>query len=68
MTRQLIPTGDDFTSATVVDRYDDMINPPGLTNHLAVVQVDHDVIAVRSLMFRRCRPAILDASAVALRP
>jgi hypothetical protein len=44
-----VPTVDDFTSATVVDHYDDMINPPGLTNHLAVVQVDHDVVAVRSL-------------------
>lgn len=49
MTNPTIPTVDDFISATVVDRYDDMINPPGLTNHLAVVQVDHDVIAVRSL-------------------
>ena len=46
---RLVPTVEDFTSATVVDRYDDMINPPGLTNHLAVVQVDHDVTAVRSL-------------------
>lgn len=29
MTGQLIPTVDDFTSATVVDRYHDMINPAG---------------------------------------
>jgi hypothetical protein len=45
----LIPTVEDLTSATVIDRYDDMVNPPGLTNHLAVVQVDHDVVALRSL-------------------
>lgn len=39
----------DFTSATIQDRYDDMISPPGLTNHWATVQADHDVLAVRSL-------------------
>lgn len=44
-----IPTVEDFASAVVVDHYDDMINPPGLTNHLATAQVDHDVVAVRSL-------------------
>ena len=44
-----LPTVDDFTSATVTDTYDDMISPPGLTNHWAVVQVDHDAVAVRSL-------------------
>lgn len=44
-----IPTVHNFTSATVVDRYDDMINPPGLTNHVVVAQVDHDVLAVRSV-------------------
>ncbi|HET8591192.1 MAG TPA: hypothetical protein VFM01_16265, partial [Nakamurella sp.] len=49
MAEPLIPTVDDFTSAAVIDRFDDMVNPPGLTNHLAVVQVDHDVVAVRSL-------------------
>ncbi len=48
MTRT-IPTVEDFASAVVVDRFDDMINPPGLTNHLATAQVDHDVVAVRSL-------------------
>lgn len=48
MTRT-IPTVEDFASAVVVDHYDDMINPPGLTNHLATAQVDHDVVAVRSL-------------------
>ncbi|GAB3818225.1 hypothetical protein GCM10028820_20120 [Tessaracoccus terricola] len=44
-----VPTVADFTSATVVDRYDDMVNPPGLTNHVLVAQVDHDVLAVRSV-------------------
>ena len=44
-----IPTVDDLASATITDRFDDMISPPGLTNHWAVVQVDHDVVAVRSL-------------------
>lgn len=44
-----LPTVDDFTSATVTDRFDDMISPPGLTNHWGVVQVDHDVVALRSL-------------------
>ena len=46
---RLIPQVEDFTSAPVLDHYDDMVNPPGLTNHVAVVQVDHDVTAVRSL-------------------
>ncbi|UNX56191.1 hypothetical protein MF406_08355 [Georgenia sp. TF02-10] len=49
MSPRTIPTVEDFTSAVVVDRFDDMINPPGLTNHLATAQVDHDVLAVRSL-------------------
>lgn len=44
-----IPTVEDFTSDVIVDRFDDMINPPGLTNHLATAQADHDVVAVRSL-------------------
>ncbi|MFC7405832.1 hypothetical protein [Georgenia alba] len=46
---RVIPTVEDFTSAVVVDAYDDMINPPGLTNHVTTAQVDHDVLAVRSL-------------------
>ena len=44
-----IPTVEDLASDLVVDRFDDMINPPGLTNHWATAQVDHDVLAVRSL-------------------
>lgn len=45
----LIPTCADLAGDVVIDRFDDMINPPGLTNHWAVAQVDHDVVAVRSL-------------------
>lgn len=45
----LVPTVDDFASDVVVQRYDDMVNPPGLTNFLGVAQVDHDVTGVRSL-------------------
>jgi hypothetical protein len=47
----LIPTVDDFVSDVIVQRYDDMFNPPGLTNFLGVAQVDHDVTAVRSVNF-----------------
>ena len=48
-TPRTIPTVEDLASDLVVDRFDDMINPPGLTNHWATAQVDHDVLAVRSL-------------------
>lgn len=44
-----VPIVDDFVSATVVDRFDDMLNPFGLTNHVAVAQVGHDVLAISSL-------------------
>lgn len=44
-----IPTCADLASAAVEDRFDDMINPPGLTNHLITAQADHDVMAVRAL-------------------
>ncbi|MGV8845758.1 hypothetical protein [Tessaracoccus sp.] len=44
-----IPTVESFTSSTIIDRYDDMINPSGLTNHVVVAQVDHDVLAIRSV-------------------
>ncbi|CAM3573496.1 hypothetical protein OCAE111667_16125 [Occultella aeris] len=49
MTHHLVPTCADLASDVVVDAFDDMVNPPGLTNHWAVAQVDHDVVAVRSL-------------------
>ncbi|MFE7407543.1 hypothetical protein [Isoptericola sp. NPDC057559] len=48
-TPRTIPTVEDLASDLVVDRFDDMVNPPGLTNHWATAQVDHDVLAVRSL-------------------
>ncbi|TDE08758.1 hypothetical protein [Jiangella asiatica] len=48
---RVTPTVDDFTADTVTQRYDDMFNPPGLTNFLGAVQVDHDVTAVRSVNF-----------------
>ncbi|ACQ80943.1 conserved hypothetical protein [Beutenbergia cavernae DSM 12333] len=44
-----IPTCAALASAVVVDAYDDMVNPPGLTNHVVTAQVDHDVVAVRSV-------------------
>ncbi len=49
MPNPLIPTCADLAGDEVLDRYDDMVNPPGLTNHWATAQVDHDVLAVRSL-------------------
>lgn len=44
-----IPRSADFTSARIPDAYDDMVALPGLTNHVAVVQTDHDVVGVRAL-------------------
>src|SRR5699024_1229541 len=49
MSNPLIPTCEDLASNHIRDDFDDMINPPGLTNHWATAQVDHDVLAVRSL-------------------
>ncbi|WP_166346427.1 MGH1-like glycoside hydrolase domain-containing protein [Phytoactinopolyspora limicola] len=46
-----IPTVADLTSDVLTHRFDDMFNPPGLTNFLGAVQVDHDVVAVRSVNF-----------------
>lgn len=46
-----VPTCPDLASDPIEDRYDDMINPPGLTNFLGAVQADHDVVAVRSVNF-----------------
>ncbi len=46
-----VPVVDDFESDVVVDRFDDMVNPPGLTNFLGAVQVDHDLVGVRSVNF-----------------
>ncbi|TDE96065.1 hypothetical protein EXU48_07460 [Occultella glacieicola] len=49
MTHHLVPNCADLAGDVVVDAFDDMVNPPGLTNHWATAQVDHDVVAVRSL-------------------
>nr|WP_174263954.1 hypothetical protein [Phytoactinopolyspora halotolerans] len=46
-----IPTVDDLASDVLTHRFDDMFNPPGLTNFLGAVQVDHDIVAVRSVNF-----------------
>ena len=48
-TNPVIPTCADLAGDEVTDRFDDMINPPGLTNHWATAQVDHDVLALRSV-------------------
>lgn len=45
----MVPRCADFASVVVVDAYDDMLSTAGLTNHLAVTQVEHDVTAIRSL-------------------
>src|SRR5690625_4527095 len=49
MPNPLIPTCADLAGEEVMDHFDDMVNPPGLTNHWATAQVDHDVLAVRSI-------------------
>ena len=46
-----IPTCADLASDPLVHRYDDLFNPPGLTNFLGCAQVDHDVLALRSVNF-----------------
>lgn len=48
---RLIPTVEDFASDPIAQYYDDMVNPPGLTNFLGAVQADHDITAVRSVNF-----------------
>lgn len=45
------PTCADLASDELEHRYDDMFNPPGLTNFLGAAQVDTDVVAVRSVNF-----------------
>ena len=46
-----VPTLDDLASAPLKHRFDDMFNPPGLTNFLGAAQVDLDLVAVRSVNF-----------------
>lgn len=51
MSRPHVPTVDDLASDVLTHRFDDMFNPPGLTNLLGAAQVDHDLVAVRSVNF-----------------
>ncbi|MGW7681121.1 hypothetical protein ACWGID_10305 [Kribbella sp. NPDC054772] len=46
-----IPRSADLASDVLTHTYDDMFNPPGLTNFLGTAQVDHDVVALRSVNF-----------------
>lgn len=46
-----IPRSVDLSSDVLTHTYDDMFNPPGLTNFLGTAQVDLDVFAVRSVNF-----------------
>jgi hypothetical protein len=47
----VIPTLDDLASDPLTHRFEDAFNPPGLTNMLGTAQVDHDLVAVRSVNF-----------------
>ncbi|MEU4396123.1 hypothetical protein [Kribbella sp. NPDC023855] len=47
----MIPRSTDLSSDVLTHTYDDMFNPPGLTNFLGTAQVDLDVFAVRSINF-----------------
>ena len=47
----LTPRSADLASDVLTHTYDDMFNPPGLTNFLGTAQVDHDVFAIRSVNF-----------------
>ncbi|MEU4605372.1 hypothetical protein AB0F43_20505 [Kribbella sp. NPDC023972] len=46
-----IPSSADLASDVLSHTYDDMFNPPGLTNFLGTAQVDLDVFAIRSVNF-----------------
>ena len=46
-----IPRSADLASDVLTHTYDDMFNPPGLTNFLGTAQVDLDVFAIRSVNF-----------------
>jgi hypothetical protein len=47
----MIPRSADLASDVLTHTYDDMFNPPGLTNFLGTAQVDLDVLAIRSVNF-----------------
>jgi hypothetical protein len=46
-----IPTLDELASEPLVHCFEDMFNPPGLTNFLGAAQVDHDLVATRSVSY-----------------
>src|SRR5687768_9948584 len=47
----MIPTLSDLAGDDLTHRFEDTFNPPGLTNFLGTAQVDHDLVAVRSVNF-----------------
>ena len=47
----LIPTVDDLAADAVTHHYDDLIAPPGLTNFLGTVRIDHDLTAISAVSF-----------------
>ena len=47
----MIPSLSDLTGDDLTHRFEDTFNPPGLTNFLGAAQVDHDLVAVRSVNF-----------------
>lgn len=46
-----IPTVDDLAADPITHHFDDMIAPPGLTNMLGTVRVDHDLTALSAVQF-----------------
>ena len=51
MPSSLIPTVDDLAADAVTHHYEDMMAPPGLTNFLGTVRVDHDLTAITAVTF-----------------
>jgi len=46
-----IPTVADLAADPITHHYDDLIAPPGLTNMLGTVRVDHDLTAISAVQF-----------------
>ncbi|QKJ18522.1 hypothetical protein [Microbacterium hominis] len=46
-----IPTVADLSADPVTHHYDDMVAPPGLTNNLGTVRVDHDLTSITAVQF-----------------
>lgn len=51
MEKTVIPVVEDLRSSPMTHRFGDLFNPPGLTNFLGCVQVDLDLVGIRSLNF-----------------